>query len=522
MIQHKETERHCLAASLRHPSILSEVTFFIKEDDFAPGTHRMIYSVILDCLQKGEEISSFRVAEKISNAGMSFSDIDIPAQDYLDDLKLITINEKGAFEAFKELKKISIRRELYGLGKSIQDAMLKNGNETVDSIIEQADTLYSTKLSIFEQTAETMFEDVFGDLESVVEERGNNPVGDFGIQGPFKRINEIYGSLLRRGNIMLVAARQNQGKTQLGQYYMMHALYKHDIPILHLDMGEMSRFELQMRATTLLCQGKVSPDMLERGEWRKNPEATAIVRAAWPHVQKLIGRYFYQDVSELTPKQIIALMKRFWLAKVKHRKIKLEDGLEMLFFYDYLKGFENSDLGNARYSQEHQQLGYFMQHTKRTLQKVIPASMWTSLQVNRIGISGNKSADQLDDTENVFGLSDRIIQQATHAGLLRRMTNEELALEAGCGNYKFMFRKARHLGRDREAHLNPVRMPDGSLRDNCIFLEGKNFLWKEVGDLHTLKDKIGVAQMHQDDDSLPQDDKAPDDVPRSHGENVDI
>jgi hypothetical protein len=188
-------------------------------------------------------------------------------------------------------------------------------------------------------------------------------------------------------------------------------------------------------------------------------------------------------------------------------------------FYDYLKSFENTDAGQSKFKQEYQQMGDFMLKIKRLLQRTIPAALWTSLQVNRIGISGNKSINEIDDTENVFGLSDRIIQQATHAALLRRMTEEELAIEAGVGNYKLIFNKARHLGRDREAHVNPVRMPDGSFRKNCIFLEGKNFLWKEMGDLTTLKDKMGVAAL---EDAEPEDDKLPPDVPRSRGENVDI
>lgn len=519
-IHSQETERHCLAAALRHPNILADVSFFVKEDDFRPDSaNKIIYSVILDSLKKGDEISTFRIAERLNNAGVTLSDLDVAAQDYLEDIKLISITEKAGIDAFKELKKISIRRELHGLGKSLQDMMLKNGNDTIDEIIERADTLYTGRLSVFESTTGAMFEDVFEDLEPTVEERGNNPIQDFGIQGPFKRVNEIYGSLLRRGNINLIAARQNQGKTQFGQYCMMHALYKHDIPILHLDMGEMSRFELQMRATTLLCQGKVSPDMLERGEWRQNPESTAIVRAAWPRVKKLIGRYFYKDVSELTPDQIIAIAKRFYLSKVKHRKAPIEDGLEMLMFYDYLKSFENTDSGQSRYKQEYQQMGDFMLKIKRLLQHTIPAALWTSLQVNRIGISGNKSMDQIDDTENVFGLSDRIIQQSTHAALLRRMTEEELAVEAGVGNYKLIFTKARHLGRDRDAHNDPVRMPDGSFRKNCIFLEGKNFLWKEMGDLSILKNKMGVAPIHSEE---PDNDQLPCDVPRSVGENVDI
>lgn len=492
MIKSPETERHCLAGAIRHPNILSEISFFVKEDDFSPGCNKVIYSAVLDSLKKSEEISVFRIAEKLNNSGITLQDLEGTVEDYLEAIKLISISEKGALESFKELKKISIRREFQALGKNLYEIMNKNGNNSIDSIIEEADKLYAGKLSIFENSANQTFEDVFEDLESIVEERGNAPVEDFGIKGPFDRTYEIYGSLLRRGNITVIAARQAEGKTQLGQYYMMHSLFKNDIPILHLDMGEMSMFELQIRATTMLTHGFVSPDMLETGKWRKNPETEAAVRKVWPLVNKIKDRYFYYDVSELTPDQIMSLIQRFYLTKVKHKKNLKKEELEFIIFYDYLKSFENNDSGDAKFRQEHQLMGYFMQKAKRTIQKKVPASIWTSLQVNRMGISGNKTLAEIDDTENVFSLSDRIIHQATHAALLRKKTMEELAIEPKMGNYKLIFNKARHLGSDRDSHINPVKMLDGSYKKNYIHLEGRNFVWKEIGDLGSLKDGIGL------------------------------
>lgn len=490
----KEVERHCLASLMKFPDLLAEVSHFIKDDDFgeigrASGS-RTIYSAICDASKKGEEITPFTIHIKLNNSGITIPDLDVPVKDYLEDIKLTPISEKGGMQAFAMLKKISVRTELFKAGKAICEAQSHNGEMSLDEILEQSEQIFGSKLATFETQTSQMFEDVFGDMESIIEERGNNPIEYFGIKGPFPRINDIYGSLLRRGNISLIAARQNQGKTQFGQFYMMHAAQNYKLPILHLDMGEMSKFELQIRAMALLTSGQVPPDMLETGEWRKNPETTALVRSTWPKVKDLMERYYYKDVSELTPDQIISVIKRFHWTVVKPRKIALEDGLEFVMFYDYLKAFENNASGQSKYMQEYQLMGYFMQKIKRLIQNVVPAALWTSLQVNRLGITGNKGADDIDDTENVFGLSDRIIQQATHGALLRRMTTDELAQEPGCGNYKLIFQKARHLGKDRDSHVMPVKMSDGGYRKNFIYLEGKNFCWKEVGDLGTVKDKI--------------------------------
>ncbi len=494
MIGSLELERQCIAASLKFPNVLADASFYVKEDDFEPRSpNKIIYSAILDATKKGEEVSSFTISEKLKNAGIALPQMDTDCYEYLEEIRLINLNENGASQCFKDLKKVSIRRELWQLGKTLQEFQTKNGNDTIDEIIEGSDKIYASKLSVFEQFSNVMFEDVFGDLEDAIEERGNNPIEDFGVKGPFERMNSVYGSVLRRGNINLVAARQGQGKTQLGQFFMMNVVQNYDIPVLHLDMGEMSRFEIQIRATSLLTGGLVSPDMLETGEWRKNPETLLLVRSVWPKVKEMVSKYYYKDVSECSPEQIISVAQRFYLTHVKPRNKKLEDGLEFILFYDYLKSFEATSSGQSKYHQEYQVMGYFMQKIKRAIQKMLPAALWASLQTNRIGITGNKSADTIDDTENIFGMSDRIIQQATHGWLLRRMTTEELVLEAGMGNYKFIPRKARHLGKERDAHLIPVRMPDGTLRDNYLYLEGKNFTWREVGDLHTMKDKYGAS-----------------------------
>lgn len=508
----KEVERHCLAALMKYPDLLAEVGHFIKDEDFgvqgrASGS-RTIYAAIVDASKKNEEVSAFSIATKLANSGISIPDLDIPVHEYLEDIKLVPISEKGGLQAFALLKKISVRRELHKAGAAICQAQKNNGEMTLDEILEQSEQIFGGTLAAFEAQTSQVFEDIFGDVERLIEERGNNPIEYFGIKGPFPRINDIYGSLLRRGNISLIAARQNQGKTQFGQYYMMHAVQNYKLPVLHLDMGEMSKFELQIRAMALLTSGEVPPDMLETGSWRKNPETTKLVRDTWPAVNSLMNRYYYKDVSELTPDQILSVAKRFYWTIVKPRRAPLEDGLEFVMFYDYLKAFENNAAGQAKYMQEHQLMGYFMQKIKRLIQNVVPAALWTSLQTNRIGITGNKSSDDIDDTENVFGLSDRIIQQATHGALLRRMTTDELTQEPNCGNYKLIFQKARHLGKERDAHVMPVRMPDGAYRKNFIYLEGKNFCWKEIGDLGTVKDQLHAPPTP--------------DIPPQGQENVDL
>ena len=49
--------------------------------------------------------------------------------------------------------------------------------------------------------------------KTVIEGRGNSPLTEFGMMGPHPKVNEIYGSLLRPGNITVIVARSGVGKT---------------------------------------------------------------------------------------------------------------------------------------------------------------------------------------------------------------------------------------------------------------------------------------------------------------------
>jgi len=486
-----DAERHCLAGVLRHPEIVGDVSLFVKEDDFRFAAHKIIYSTVLDAFEKEEPISTFKISQKISNAGITLNNISSSTEDYLEHLNSIQINVNGALDSFKELKKTSVRRDLWQMGQNLSKEMETNGNLSVDEIIQRSDAIYAGKMSLFDSTDSQIFEDTFEDMEEFFEERGNNPTDGLGIVGPFKRVHEIYGSLSRRGSVNIIAARTGVGKTQIGQFFMLDAMMKYNIPILHLDMGEMSKQELQARMLSMMSGGIVSPDMLEDGTWRKNPETEKLVRSLWPKVRQYIGLYHYHDVSELSPDQIISLCKRYYWSKIKQRNFRLDDGLEFITFYDYIKAFESE----SQSSKEHAILGHFMQKMKRLAKKQIPTSLWSSLQQNRSGIISNKQGAQIDDTENSWGLSDRLIQQATHGWTLREMSNDEQMNEPYGATHKLVNRKRRSLGKDRDAARTPVKMPDGSLRDNIIYLKNKNFVWEEVGDLATLKDK--VAPHHQ-------------------------
>lgn len=505
-IKNLDIERHCLSAVLRYPKIIADVMPFIREEDFSNKVHRTVFGVMLFSAQKQEEISPLMIAERIKNAGAGFTkELEGGGLlDYLQELSLTQVTEVGGVDFFKELKTLAIRREIIAAAQDLINEIEKADSLSAEDVIQLAEEAMATKVSSFSNVVGQDFSNIYESLEEIMEEIGNNPRTEFGMMGPFKRVNEIYGSLLRPGNICLIGARQNVGKTSLGHFYLTKVADKYEVPLLHLDAGEMTEFELQLRTVTMLTDGKVPMFCIERGTWRQNEIFVKLVRDAWAKIRTGKSRCYYKGIGGLSPKEIVSVIRRFYVSVVG-------SGNQFVTHYDYLKSFESFGVN----SPEWQQMGYFVQMLKTliTSKSGVPTSIWTSLQLNKGGIIGNKTSATLDDTENTFSVSDRIIQQVSHAFLFRNKTMEELADYPKHGECNLINVKKRHLGEDYESALTPVRMPDGSLRPNYIHIKSRGFCFDEMGDLASAVNTGGVLM--NDNYTNADDDAPPPDVPRA-------
>ena len=470
-----ETESNCISALLRHPEIFPDIDNFISENDFQSKFHRKIYGIIRAYLTEGQEANIILIASKIKSLGISFDNVQGEVLDVLESLQSVSqINHFVGLESFKELKKITVRREIGQTAENIQQAMYNAKNASIEQIVDMADKLYSGKISYFTSEGGD-FGNIYDEMEQMIED--GDPIDEYGMMGPFKRVNQIYGSLVLPGNISVIGARTGVGKTSFGFYYLTHIQEQYGVPILHLDMGEMSKEELIYRACTMFTKGEVPLHHIQTRKYKRNAEMVRKVREVWPRIKGL--KTTYENIAGKSREQVISLIRRFYLAKVGR-------GNKCLIHLDYLKPFEDSG------SQEYQAMGHFIQDIKTLITTEVPAPLWTSLQLNRQGITTGKRASQIDDSENAFSISDRIAWQVSHAFLLRNKTPDELVIEPGLGNAKMIPIKYRHLGEDYKAALDMVKMPDGSSQKNYIHLKSENFTYSEVGDLQSVARRIKI------------------------------
>jgi len=480
MIYNFELEKQLLAGLLKEPERLAEIANFISNSDFyskQSSLHSAIFRIIRQAIDAGDEIDEVIIAQRVNDIGLSFED-NLNPSDYIKSLSLRKVPEGNILKTAKELKKYTIRREIFESSQEIAKKMKNISPESsYREIIELADNVYNSRINLYEIGNDTP-ENIYEEMEALVEERGNNPVTEFGMMGPHEKINDIYGSLLRAGNITVIVARSGVGKTQFCMDYSTKVSLKYDVPVLHFDNGEMSKEELIMRQCAALSG--VSMHLLESGKWRKAGEdVVEKVRSVWPKISKL--KFYYYNVGGMDVDSMVNTLKRFYYAKVGR-------GNQMVFSFDYIKTTSESG-GNKS---EWQVVGEMVDKFKKCVQKeilhegnpVIP--MITSVQSNRYGITNNRNSQNVVDDESIVSLSDRITQFCSHMFILRSKTGDEVESEGErFGSHKLINVKARHLGKDIAGAIEPVSIGD-TLRKNAINLNFNNFNITERGDLRDI------------------------------------
>ena len=502
MLYSLEVEKQLLAGLIQHPDTYAEICDFISESDFYSEqtvVHKTVYHILKKCIEANEKTDEIIIAQRIKEIGISFED-NIDIFDYLRSLALRKTNKSTAISAAKEIKKYSIRRTIYKSALDVAEKMKRIApDSSYQKIIEEADSAFNKTINLYENNDEKPV-NIFEEMESVIEERGNNPITEFGYMGPFPTVNKIYGSLLRPGNITVIVARSGVGKTLLALNYSTKVSAQNDVPVLHFDNGEMSKEEVIMRQCAALSH--VPVHLLESGLWRKaGPEVVEKVRSTWDKIKKL--KFYYYNVGGMTTDQMINNLKRFYYSRVGR-------GNPRIFSFDYIKPSADSDSAKP----EWQVIGDMLNKFKKTIQRDIVQdqkpciTMFTSVQSNRSGVTTNRNADAINDDESIVSMSDRITHYCSHMAILRQKTVDERMDEGpNFGTHKLIFVKNRFLGSDVAGAVEPVRMPDGTLKRNFINLKFNNFDVQECGDLRDIVNSMDTdaTQLNQNNeqDNVP-------------------
>jgi len=503
MIYSYELEKQLLAGLLKDPASLTEICNFISVSDFysdQSSLNSTIFRIVEQAVNAGDDIDEIIIAQRVNEVGLSFED-NLNPSDYIKSLALRKVPKGNVIKTAKELKKYSIRRTIYQAAQDVAKKIKKiPASADFEEIIQTADETFNNQMNLFDNGPDKPV-NIYDELEEFIEDRGNNPVEEFGLTGPHTRLQELYGSLLRPGNITVVVARSGVGKTRFCLDFCSKVSRMHNVPILHFDNGEMSKEEIITRQASALTG--VGHHYLETGLWRQMGDETVNkVRDAFEKIRNQEIQLYYYNVGGYTVDKMIATLRRFYYSTVGR-------GNPMIFSFDYIKTANDSQNGKS----EWQVVGEMVDKFKRTIQKeilkdgepIIP--MITSVQSNRSGVVNNRRAENIVDDESIVSLSDRITQFCSHMFILRKKTLDEVDEEPNFGTHKLINVKARHLGKSYNRATEPVRMPDDSLKQNVVHLSMDAFTATEVGDQLDLANALGaqgeLEEHGRQDDPVP-------------------
>lgn len=495
MIYSYELEQHVLSGLLKLPDAYSSVASFLNSEDFYSENshvHSTIFKVLKMSLDSGDAIDEIILSQRILDLSISFED-NINITDFIQTLGMKKINQSGFISAVKELKKLTIRRKIHSRALDLAKKMKSISNQTpFDDIIEEADSIYNSEIDSYSMD-NTSPENIYEEMEEVVEERGDNPVQEFGLMGPHKRLNELYGSLLRPGNISVVVARSGVGKTTFCLDFVSKvSLEYNNVPILHFDNGEMSKEELLHRQCAALSG--VPLNLIETGNWRRNEECVEKIRAVWPKIKEF--KLYYYNVAGMDVSSMTNIIKRFYYSKVGRNN-------PLIFSFDYIKTTNSMRSKNGN---EWEVVGDMVTSFKNLIQKEILGddgpviTMITSVQSNRSGVVTNRRVENILSDESIVSLSDRIIQFCSHMFHLRPKVAEEIQAEnSRFGTHVLESFKHRHLGQNIPRALNLVEREDGSKTKNYINLDINNFVITEIGDLQDQMNAMDLDSEAEED-----------------------
>ena len=181
MIFSLELEQHLLAALIKYPAKYGNIASFINENDFCAdenSINKTIFYVLRQALENAEKMDEVLLSQRVDALNISFPS-DIKISDYIHSLALRKVSSDNVEKIAQELKKYTVRREIFEGAKKVADSMRKmSPSVSYNDIIESADNTFNEKINFFDAGPNSPV-NISDEMEEWIEVRGNNPVTEF-------------------------------------------------------------------------------------------------------------------------------------------------------------------------------------------------------------------------------------------------------------------------------------------------------------------------------------------------------
>jgi replicative DNA helicase len=478
-----EIEQSILAILLQYPETYVEIPF-INSKDFS-RQNSPVFAVISNIVENKGRPDEIIVAEKLKALGITLDGLEVG--DFCSALKIRPVDKKNILDLGKALKKKTLIRTIHENAIKVQKEVLENEDKPAQELIGIADKYLGNSLVSLtgeEQEATNLLEV----LPDIIEEYGNDAVNNNDLIMPHKSFQENIG-FARAKHLMLFAARSGGNKStfllDLMRQFPAANPDKENLNILYLD-SEMFKEDAVLR----YIAGKIGVPywLIDSRKWRYDAVWAPKIRKELDVIRNLKQKNLYfESIGNKSGSELEKYVKRFYLNKVGR-------GNPFVVIYDYLKitTADKTDKNTQEFV-----AAYDKTQVLKELAEYCDCPILSAVQTNRSGITNGKSSANIDDSENVLSMSDRLNWLVSYMGILRKRTHDEMLDDSTpdykAASHKLITTKTRYLGEKGPAFLDYVRVKNGkeiSYRPNFINFDISNFA---VIDRGTFSDQLQIA-----------------------------
>lgn len=290
-----EAEQAVLGCIIIDPGTIDEAKAVLKPSDFATPLHVLIYAVMLEMDNTGQEIDEYRLglALKSKPEMEGFG----PQFGYLSELAMMRFDPTKVDGYVKAVKEPANKRLILSIVPKLESLTAENSIELLKGTL---DAIESDSVGDVSSIAELIpeFIDSVEYSSKMFETHGDGYIS--GLRTGFKELDQVINGL-NKAEMIILAARPAMGKTAMALSIAKH-VSKSDTRVLIFSL-EMSKKQLFMRLAAM--QSGVSSDKLKKGTL--NPEDWDRLQYAMDELGRL--KIDIMDTSNLKISKLAAIAK---------------------------------------------------------------------------------------------------------------------------------------------------------------------------------------------------------------------
>ncbi|PAF47270.1 replicative DNA helicase [Helicobacter sp. 12S02634-8] len=358
-------ERIVISSIMFDPNRFDSIADLLEPKDFSHIPHRTIFEIALDLFRKNLPLDAEFIRSKIPE-NKKISDDEF--------LYILSSNPIANIEGYiKELKSISLKRELHSLANTLREKSMDawaSSEEILDEIEKQ---IYSISM----KTTESGFRDSPQIIDSTIaliqerKQRGNHYLT--GLNTGFKELNKKTTGF-NKGELIIIGARPSMGKTALF-LNMAQTILNHDkgVAVFSLEMPAEHLMLRLLSAMTSIPLGELKTGNLNDNQWQELSRYSEMMASK---------DLFIDDGSSLSINQL----------RSKLRKLKSKNQNIEIAIIDYLQLMGN---GNRRPDMMRQEEISEISRGLKTLARELEIPIIALSQLNR-------SVDSRDDKRPIL------------------------------------------------------------------------------------------------------------------------